>query len=156
MSSRSDVQIDAYQVLGVSKDASQAEIKRAYHRLSRELHPDKGGDTSKMALANQANDILSDPERRRKYDLSKSSSNSSRSHFEMDENDLFAHMFNEFFFRANGFGPESFRAHSGYRYDEGEDDDGGYYDEGDDEDEFDEDEDDYDDDLYDEEEEEDE
>lgn len=56
-----------YEVLGVSKDASQSEIKRAYMKLAKESHPDRGGDPEKFKLIAKAYEILSDPEKRELY-----------------------------------------------------------------------------------------
>ena len=60
-----------YQILGVKKNASQKEIKNEFRRLVKEWHPDKRKDASseeKMAEINKAYEILSDNERRKKYD----------------------------------------------------------------------------------------
>jgi curved DNA-binding protein len=63
---------DYYITLGVSKSASQDEIKKAYRKLAMKYHPDKTkGDKSaeqKFKEINEANEVLSDPEKRKKYD----------------------------------------------------------------------------------------
>ena len=63
---------DYYKVLGVKRDASASEIKRAFRKLAREHHPDlKPGDSAaerRFKEVNEANEVLSDPEKRRKYD----------------------------------------------------------------------------------------
>ena len=62
-------QINYYEVLGVRRDASQAEIRNAYRRLAKERHPDSpGGDAREFALLQEAHEVLSDPERRRRHD----------------------------------------------------------------------------------------
>ncbi len=64
--------IDYYSVLGVPKDASEETIKKAYRKLARKHHPDLNpNDTEankKFQQVNEANEILSDPEKRKKYD----------------------------------------------------------------------------------------
>lgn len=64
---------DYYKTLGVSKGATDAEIKRAYRRLARQLHPDVTGDdprsTERFKEITEAWEVLSDPRRRRNYDL---------------------------------------------------------------------------------------
>ncbi len=62
---------DYYEVLGVAKDASDADIKRAYRRLAAKYHPDvnhEPGAEEKFKEINEANEVLSDPDKRAKYD----------------------------------------------------------------------------------------
>ena len=59
---------DYYDILGVSKDASQDEIKKAYRKKAHKHHPDKGGDEEKFKKVNQAYQVLSDKKKRKQYD----------------------------------------------------------------------------------------
>src|SRR5437764_7537264 len=63
---------DYYKALGVSKNATQDEIKKAYRKLARQYHPDRNpGDKraeERFKEVSQAHDVLSDPEKRKQYD----------------------------------------------------------------------------------------
>jgi molecular chaperone DnaJ len=59
---------DYYDTLGVSKDASADEIKKAFRRAAIEHHPDRGGDETKFKELNEAYEVLKDNEKRRRYD----------------------------------------------------------------------------------------
>ncbi|MCL6439078.1 MAG: J domain-containing protein [Rubrobacteraceae bacterium] len=60
--------VNYYEVLGVSRNASQEEIHEAYRRLAKERHPDRGGSPEEFSLLQEAHEVLSDPERRRRHD----------------------------------------------------------------------------------------
>src|SRR5580692_7505822 len=63
---------DYYDVLGVPRNASDAEIKKAFRKLARKYHPDVAKDKrtaeEKFKEINEANEVLSDPDKRKKYD----------------------------------------------------------------------------------------
>jgi len=59
---------DYYQILGVSRDASRDEIKKAYRKLAHKYHPDKGGDEKRFKEINEAYQVLADDEKRSQYD----------------------------------------------------------------------------------------
>src|SRR6478672_1793594 len=65
------VKRDYYDVLGVARDASQDDIRRAFRRLARQYHPDiskEDGAEARFKEVNEAYEVLSDTEKRRQYD----------------------------------------------------------------------------------------
>ncbi len=64
--------IDYYQILGIAKNASENEIKKAYRKLARKYHPDVNANDkeaeNKFKEINEANEVLSNPDNRKKYD----------------------------------------------------------------------------------------
>ncbi|NQX01489.1 J domain-containing protein, partial [bacterium] len=63
---------DYYETLGVPRDATTADIKKAFRKLARQHHPDVAKDKkaaeAKFKEINEANEVLSDPVKRKKYD----------------------------------------------------------------------------------------
>jgi molecular chaperone DnaJ len=76
VSTKDYLEKDYYKALGVAKDASQSDIKKAYRKLARQLHPDKNpGDAtaeSRFKEVSEAYDVLSDSTRRKEYDEARS------------------------------------------------------------------------------------
>lgn len=61
--------MDYYSILGVSKSASEAEIRKAYKKQSMKHHPDRGGDEEEFKKINEAYQTLSDPQKKQIYDM---------------------------------------------------------------------------------------
>merc|ERR1719331_343528 len=57
-----------YDELGLQRDASQDDIKRAYKKLAMQHHPDRGGSREKFEAVTRAYEVLSDPQQRQSYD----------------------------------------------------------------------------------------
>src|SRR6476659_11350413 len=64
--------VDYYKILGLDKSAGTEDIKKAYRKLARKHHPDLNPNdkeaNKRFQQINEANEVLSDPEKRRKYD----------------------------------------------------------------------------------------
>lgn len=108
-------QKDFYKTLGVSKNASEDEIKKAYKRLALTHHPDRHASASeedrkvhekKFKEIGEAYEILSDPKKKARYDNGQDVTGNGESGFSGDPNDLF----NAFF--ASGGGNPFFHSHS--------------------------------------------
>jgi DnaJ-class molecular chaperone len=80
-----------YDVLGLTRDASADDVKKAYRKLAREHHPDKGGDAEKFKKVQEAYEVLSDPQKRQNFDQFGTADGPQQGQF--NPNDIFAQMF---------------------------------------------------------------
>src|SRR5439155_3286267 len=103
---------DYYEILGIIKTASAEEIKRAYRRMAMKYHPDRNGDNKAEAEARfkecaEAYEVLSDDNKRRRYDQFGHQGVSGQHDFShMDVSDIFS-MFDDIFGGLGGFGGQS-------------------------------------------------
>jgi molecular chaperone DnaJ len=87
-----------YDILGVSKDATSDDIKKAYRKLAIQHHPDKGGDENKFKEVAEAYETLSDPQKRQMYDMGGMKSNGFGNQFGGmggDINEMLRNFFNQ-------------------------------------------------------------
>ena len=100
---------DYYEVLGISKDATEKDIKRAYRKLAFKWHPDKNPNNKKEAEEkfkeiNEAYSVLSDPDKKRQYDMG----GFDFAAFGFDENFDPFKVFQSFFDKHGGKGKDPF------------------------------------------------
>jgi curved DNA-binding protein len=77
--------MDYYSTLGVDKNATSDEIKKAYKRLAMKHHPDRGGDTQLFQNISQAYDTLGDPDKRSNYDAERSGQGRTQFHYTSED-----------------------------------------------------------------------
>ncbi len=91
---------DYYDILGIDRDATQNDIKKAFHKLTRKFHPDRNPGNAaaeeKFKEISEAYSILSDPEKRGRYDTFGSTSGPGMG-FDMGFGDIFEDIFGDFF-----------------------------------------------------------
>lgn len=106
---------DYYEILNVSKDASQDEIKSSYRKLAKKYHPDLNPNNKeaeqRFKEINEAYEVLSDPEKRRKYDMFGEAGVNGQGGYSQDFGG-FGDIFDDIFdiFGGSGFGRTSSRA----------------------------------------------
>ena len=83
-----------YDILEISKECNQNEIKKAYRKLAMKEHPDKGGSQEKFKKINEAYSILSDPQKRKEYDCGQMDDNGNQNmQHGFDPFDIFSNFF---------------------------------------------------------------
>jgi len=98
-----------YNILGVSENASDKQIKQAFKKLAKEHHPDRGGDTTKFKEANEAYDTLKNSSKKQEYDtIRKYGQNmgGQGGNFKFTSGDFFGEDVFEDFFSGFGFGEQ--------------------------------------------------
>ncbi|KAI0260967.1 TPR-like protein [Gloeopeniophorella convolvens] len=106
-------QKDYYKVLGVSRDADEKTIKKAYRKAALAAHPDKGGSEAKMAVVNEAYEVLSDPELRQRFDNGDDPNDPMQGQGGPFGGGSGGHPFAHFFQQASGGGGFQFRGGGG-------------------------------------------
>lgn len=105
---------DYYKILGVSREATEVEIKKAYRRESLKHHPDKGGDEEKFKLVVEAHSVLSDSMKRGRYDNGEDDDNGMGG---MDGMGGMQHMdLSELFAQFHGFSGHSHSSRGGFPF----------------------------------------
>ena len=85
--------MDYYSILGVPKNASEKDLKKAYKKASMQHHPDRGGDEAKFKEINEAYSTLRDPQKRAMYDNPQPRFDTSQMHGGHGFEDMFGSMF---------------------------------------------------------------
>ena len=102
--------MDLYKTLGVNRNASESEIKKAYKKQAMKHHPDKGGDSAQFQKLNEAYDTLKDPQKKSYYDRFGSTPNANQGghrSYEFRTDDFpqdIGDVFNQFFGGGSPFG----------------------------------------------------
>jgi curved DNA-binding protein CbpA len=81
--------MNPYEILGIDKNSTDSDIRKAYRKLAVQHHPDKGGDAEKFKEVNNAYSILSDKQKKTQYD-----SSGSYEYMNINPKDIFNHFFN--------------------------------------------------------------